>query len=163
MRERGVTVSYNSDSSEFARRLYTEAAKAVKYGGTPDAEALKFVTINPAKQLRIDSRVGSLEIGKDADFAVWSKSPVQFDTVCLQTWIEGKQYFDRIMDADRTAKRVKEREELIAKAKKIAALSSGGGAEGKDSDKSSQDFFEVELEQEFEGVVRHCDGEVEKK
>ena len=61
MRDRGVVVSFNSDSSELARHLYTEAAKAVKYGGTPEIEALKFVTLNPAKQLRIDSRVGSLE------------------------------------------------------------------------------------------------------
>ena len=63
------------------RRLNTEAAKAVKYGGTPEVEALKFVTINPAKQLRIDQRVGSLEPGKDADFVIWSRSPLDSRTV----------------------------------------------------------------------------------
>ncbi|HZJ16061.1 MAG TPA: amidohydrolase family protein, partial [Chthoniobacteraceae bacterium] len=72
MRERGVLVSFNSDSSDHARRLNFEAAKAVKYGGTAEDEALKFVTINPAKQLGIDKWVGSLEPGKDGDFAVWS-------------------------------------------------------------------------------------------
>ena len=61
---------------ELARRLNLEAAKAVKYGGTPEIEALKFVTINPAKQLQIDRRVGSLEPGKDADLVVWNGNPL---------------------------------------------------------------------------------------
>src|SRR5438067_3513936 len=74
MRERGVIVSFNSDSSDLSRRLYLEAATAVKYGGTPEEEAVKFVTLNPAKQLRIDRWVGSLEPGKEADFVIWSKS-----------------------------------------------------------------------------------------
>ena len=91
LRDRGALVSFNSDSSELARRLYTEAAKAVKYGGTPEIEALKFVTLNPARQLRMDQRVGSLEPGKDADFAIWSRPPLDSRTVCLQTWIEGKK------------------------------------------------------------------------
>src|SRR5258706_6456068 len=120
MRERGVTVSFNSDSSDLARRLYTEAAKAVKFGGTPEIEALKFVTINPAKQLHIDARVGSLEPGKDADFVIWSKSPLDSTTVCLQTWIDGKKYFDRSLAAERAAALEKERDDLIAKAKKIS-------------------------------------------
>src|SRR5207253_11113341 len=72
MHDRGVVVSFNSDSSDLARRLYLEAAKAVKYGGASEVEALKFVTLNPAKQLHIDKWVGSLEPGKDADFGVWS-------------------------------------------------------------------------------------------
>src|SRR5205085_8114938 len=112
MRERGVVVSFNSDSSELARRLYSEAAKAVKYGGTPETEALKFVTLNPAKQLRIDKYVGSLEPGKDADFVVWSKSPLDAGTVCLQTWIDGKKYFDRGVAEQHAASLAKEREEL---------------------------------------------------
>ncbi|MBI5774888.1 MAG: amidohydrolase family protein [Verrucomicrobia bacterium] len=128
MRERGVNVSFNSDSSELARRMNLEAAKAVKYGGTPEAEALKFITINPAKQLGIDKFVGSLEPGKDADFVVWSGHPLDSRSVVLQTWIDGKKYFDRALDAERTAKLKKERDELIAKAKKVLALSSGGSA-----------------------------------
>ena len=87
-------------STELARRLYLEAAKAVKYGGTSETEALKFVTLNPAKQLRIDQYVGSIEPGKDADLAIWSKSPLDSGTVCLQTWIDGKKYFDRSLNAD---------------------------------------------------------------
>jgi imidazolonepropionase-like amidohydrolase len=153
MRERGMIVSFNSDSSDFARRLYLEAAKAVKYGGTPEDEALKFVTINPAKQLRIDPWVGSLEPGKDADFVLWSKAPLDSGTVCLQTWIEGKKYFDRALNADRVTRLKKERDDLIAKAKKIAKLSGGGDAAGDDGGKS---FFQVSLEHRFDGVDRHC-------
>jgi imidazolonepropionase-like amidohydrolase len=153
MHERGVVVSFNSDSSELARRLYTEAAKAVKYGGTPELEALKFVTLNPAKQLHIEQWVGSLEPGKDADFAIWSKSPLDSGTVCLQTWIDGKKYFDRSLDGDRTAKLVKERVDLLAKAKKVAKLSGGGGGGGDDGGES---FFRVCLEHEFDGQDRHC-------
>lgn len=94
MHEAGVLVSFNSDSGELARRMNLEAAKAVKYGGVSETEALKFVTINPAKQLMIDSRVGSIEIGKDADFVIWSGSPLSTETKCLQTWIDGRKYFD---------------------------------------------------------------------
>ena len=153
MRERGVTVSFNSDSSDLARRLNTEAAKAVKFGGTPEVEALKFVTINPAKQLGIDERVGSLEPGKDADFVVWSGSPLDSRSVVLQTWIDGKKYFDRLLSAGRAASLAKERDGLIAKAKKLATLSGGGGGGGGGDDGS---FFRVALEHQFEGVDRGC-------
>jgi imidazolonepropionase-like amidohydrolase len=153
LRDRGALVSFNSDSSELARRLYTEAAKAVKYGGTPEVEALKFVTINPARQYRIDARIGSLEPGKDADFAIWSWSPLDSRTVCLQTWIEGKKYFDRALDAERIAKLEAERTALLAKAKRLAKLSGGsdgGGGGGNDL------FFRVSLEHEFDGCDRRC-------
>ena len=70
-----------------------EAAKAVKYGGLDEAEALKFVTINPAKQLRIDDRVGSLEVGKDADFVIWSGHPLSTYSICEETWLDGKNTF----------------------------------------------------------------------
>ena len=155
LRDRGVVVAFNSDSSELARRLYTEAAKAVKYGGTPEFEALKFVTINPARQLRMDQRVGSLEPGKDADFAIWSKPPLDSGTVCLQTWIDGKKYFDRALNAERIAGLEKERANLLAKAKKLAKLSAGGedGGGGGGGDDS---FFRVSLEHEFDGRDRHC-------
>ncbi len=154
MRERGVLVSFNSDSSELARRLNTEAAKAFKYGGTPEAEALKFVTLNPASQLRIDSCVGSLEQGKDADFALWAKSPLDSETACLQTWIEGKKYFDRTLAAERTARLAKEKRELLDKARKLSKGPSGPEA-GAAQD-GPDGFFRVSLEHEFDGQVRHC-------
>ena len=158
LHDRGVVVSFNSDSDFLARLLNYEAAKAVKYGGTSEAEALKFVTLNPAKQLHIDKYIGSLEPGKDADFVIWSKPPLDSTTVCLQTWIDGKKYFDRSLDAERTARLQKERADLIAKAKRIADLGGDGDDENEDDDDS---FFRVSLEHQYDGVARGCLGEVE--
>ncbi len=117
MWDRGVNVSFNSDSEDLARRLNTEAAKAVKYGGVPPEEAIKFVTLNPAKQLRIDDRVGSLEPGKDADFSVWNGSPLSPYSLCEQTWIEGRKYFDRAADLAGREVMARERDALIAQAR----------------------------------------------
>ncbi len=119
MRERGVLVSFNSDSDDFARRLNWEAAKAVRYGGVPPADALAFVTINPAKQLGIDKRVGSLEPGKDADFVVWSGDPLSAESVALETWIEGKKYFDRAADLSARTGLERERADLVGSAKRL--------------------------------------------
>lgn len=98
MASKGVVVSLNSDSDELARRLYWEAAKVVKYGGVPEAEALKMVTLNPAIQLGIDKRVGSLEVGKDADVAVFSAHPFAPDTRVELTLVDGVVRFDRAKD-----------------------------------------------------------------
>jgi len=104
MAAHGVKVSMNSDSDELARRLYWEAAKAMKYGGVSEAEALKMVTLNPAWQLGIDTRVGSIEVGKDADIAIFSRHPFAPDTRVEQTLVDGIVYFDRAKDvAARTA------------------------------------------------------------
>jgi imidazolonepropionase-like amidohydrolase len=100
MREAGVLVSFNSDDAELARRLNLEAAKAIKYGGVPEEEALKFVTLNPAKQLKIDQYVGSIEPGKSADLVVWSASPLSTLSACEQTWVDGRRYFDVKEDQD---------------------------------------------------------------
>ena len=153
MRDRGVLVSFNSDSSDHARRMYLEAAKAVKYGGTTEEEALKFVTINPAKQLRIDQRVGSLEVGKDADFAIWSTSPLDSKTVCLETWIDGKKYFDRDENTKRVAALKKERDDLIDKAKQILKQP---GRSGASDPKAEATFFQVALEHQHDFHDRHC-------
>ena len=111
----GVNVSFNSDSDELARRMNLEAAKAVKYGGLSEEEALKMVTINPAKQLKIDKYVGSLEIGKDADFVLWSGHPLSNYTVCEQTWLDGKQYFSQKKDVYYRERDEKLRNDLIQK------------------------------------------------
>ena len=104
MAAHGVRVSMNSDSDELARRLYWEAGKAVKYGGVSELEALKMVTLNPAWQLGIDQRVGSIEVGKDADIAIFSAHPFAADARVEQTLVDGVVYFDRAKDlAGRTA------------------------------------------------------------
>ena len=100
MHHAGVTVSFNSDDRELARHLNQEAAKAVKYGAVSPEEALKFVTANPAKQLRIEKYVGVLEAGKHADIVVWSGPPLSNFSRCEQTWIDGKKYFDIKADAN---------------------------------------------------------------
>lgn len=153
MRDRGVLVSFNSDSSDLARRMNLEAAKAVKYGGTPEAEALKFVTINPAKQLRIDQWVGSLENGKDGDFAIWSGSPLSTASVCLQTWIEGKKYFDRDAAKVRGDALKAERLALLDKVKKLAG--DGAGAD-KGSEAARAAFFLRALETSRHLGVEQC-------
>jgi len=130
MWDRGVAVSYNSDSDDLARRLNAEAAKAIKYGGVPPEEAIKFATLNPAKQLRIDARVGSLEVGKDADFTIWNGSPLSPYSHCEQTWIEGRKYFDRAADLAGREALAKEREALIARAREAKKEGGGGGGPG---------------------------------
>lgn len=98
MASHGVLVSLNSDSDELARRLYWEAAKAVRYGGVSEDEAFKMVTLNPAKQLRIDKWVGSIEVGKDADLAIFRSHPMAPDTRVEMTLVDGKVLFDRSKD-----------------------------------------------------------------
>jgi len=115
MHDAGVVVSFNSDDKEMGRHMNQEAAKAVKYGGVPPEEALKFVTLNPAKQLRIDEHVGSLAPGKDADLVVWSGPPLSNFSHCEQTWIDGRKYFDRA-DQEKLTKQVQEeRAHLVQK------------------------------------------------
>ena len=98
MASHGVVVSLNSDSDELARRLYWEAAKTVRYGGVSEDEAFKMVTLNPAKQLRIDKWVGSIEVGKDADLAIFRSHPFAPDTRVEMTLVDGKVMFDRSKD-----------------------------------------------------------------
>ena len=125
MHKAGVLVTYNSDSNEMARRMNLEAAKAVKYGGVSKTDALNFVTLNAAKQLRIEHRVGSLEPGKDADFVIWSGDPLSTFSRCEQTWIDGRRYFDLQEDAAMNADVNAKKSELIQKALKSKKKGSG--------------------------------------
>ena len=99
MNKVGITVAYNSDDAEMARRLNQEAAKIVKYGGVSEQEALKMVTLNPAKALHIADKVGSIKAGKDADVVLWSDNPLSIYAKSLYTIVDGTVYFDREKDA----------------------------------------------------------------
>jgi imidazolonepropionase-like amidohydrolase len=160
MRERGVLVALSSDSADVARRLNTEAAKMVKYGGLSEVEALKLVTLNPAKQLGIANRVGSLEPGKDADFVVWSGPPLDARSVVLEVWIDGRKYFDRAVEAERIEALIQERAELIAKAKRTARPArTDDGGDGNGADKEGRSFFRQSREHEYDSVEHECEEE----
>jgi imidazolonepropionase-like amidohydrolase len=120
MTRRGVLVSVNSDDAEEATHLNQEAAKSIKFGGLSHDEALKLVTLNPAIQLGIDKRVGSIDAGKDADLVIYNHDPLSAYAVVQKTLIDGRVYFDRQRDiADRPV-REKEKKALIDKQKKAA-------------------------------------------
>src|SRR4051812_6304981 len=114
MTRKGVLTSVNSDSAELARRLNTEAAKSMRWGGLSEDEAFAMVTINPAKQLRIDKRVGSLEAGKDADVVVWNHHPLSSYAIADRVYIDGTLYYDRVAEDARLSALKKEKSDLAA-------------------------------------------------
>ncbi|MBI4946597.1 MAG: amidohydrolase family protein [Bacteroidetes bacterium] len=98
MNKMGIVVAYNSDDPEMARRLNQEAAKAVKYGGVSEEDAMKFVTLNPAKLLHLDSRMGSIKVGKDADVVLWTDNPLSVYAKVDKTIVDGIVYYDADSD-----------------------------------------------------------------
>jgi imidazolonepropionase-like amidohydrolase len=113
MHEQGVLVAINSDDGEMSRRLNQEAAKSVKYGGMSEEEAWKMVTINPAKLLHLDNRVGSIKEGKDADLVLWNDHPLSVYAKAEKTMIEGVVYFDIEKDLQQRQAISSERNRLI--------------------------------------------------
>ena len=109
----GVTVAINSDDAEMSRRLNQEAAKSIKYGGMSEEEAWKMVTLNPAKLLHLDDKVGSIKVGKDADLVLWSDHPLSVYAIAEKTLIEGAVYFDIEKDKLQRAAIKKEKNKLI--------------------------------------------------
>ncbi|MHC4975483.1 MAG: amidohydrolase family protein [Planctomycetota bacterium] len=127
MHEVGVAVSFNSDSNELARRLNTEATKAVKYGDVDEHSALQFVTMNPAIQLAVDDRVGSLEVGKDADFVIWTDSPLSTFARASQTWVDGTLMYSIERDAEMRRWVRGERQRILRKLFEEDKDAKGGG------------------------------------
>ena len=115
MTDRGVLVSINSDSDEEMRHLNQEAAKTMKWGGLDEEAALRLVTLNPAMQLGIDDRVGSIDVGKDADLTVWEGHPLSMFGKPVQTYVDGKLYFDVGLDRERQAALEAEKQAHLAK------------------------------------------------
>jgi imidazolonepropionase-like amidohydrolase len=129
-----VLTSVNSDSDELARHLNHDAAKAMKYGGLTEEEALRLCTINPARQLRLDQRIGSIEVGKDADLAIWNGHPLSTYARVDTTFIEGEVYFDRQQDLTQREADRREKEERLKKEADEAAA-----AKKKDAKKGEKD------------------------
>jgi imidazolonepropionase-like amidohydrolase len=113
MTHAGVLVSVNSDSDELARRLNLEAAKTMKYGDLTEEEALRTCTINGAKELGIDQRIGSIEAGKDADVVIWTGHPLSTYSRVETTFIEGEIYFDRTRDLESRKELAREKRERL--------------------------------------------------
>jgi len=128
----GANVAINSDSAEHARRLNSEAAKMMKWGGLSEEQALSLVTINPARMLKIDARVGSIETGKDADFVIWSGHPLSAYAIVNRTYIDGVLYYDREADLKRVEEVEREKAALVA-AEKAAEKTSAPTAPGGDT------------------------------
>jgi imidazolonepropionase-like amidohydrolase len=142
MHEQGVTVAFNSDDAEMARRLNQEAAKAVRFGGVSEEDALKFVTLNPAKLLHIDQYTGSLKPGKDADVVLWSDHPLSVYAKADMTFVDGIKFFDRQED-------LRKREEVAAERNRIIQKML---AEKKDGGKMQRPSWR-------QGSHYHCDSE----
>jgi len=117
MQKKGVVVSLNSDDAELMRHLNTEASKAMKYGGVSENDALAMVTINPAKQLGIDQRVGSIEVGKDADLVIYDKYPLSDYAKVEKVLIDGTVYFDRDKAVSAAKATAAEKQKLLDKIK----------------------------------------------
>ncbi len=129
MQQVGLNVAINSDDAEMARRLNQEAAKSIKYGGMSEVDALNMVTINPAKMLHVDNKVGSIKVGKDADLVLWSDNPLSIYAKAEKTIVDGIIYFDREKDAAMRIQNQTEKARLLQKlaAAKKAPDSPGGG------------------------------------
>lgn len=115
MMQAGVNTAINSDNAEMARRLNQEAGKLVKYGGVSQEEAWKTVTLNPAKMLRIDNRVGTIEVGKDADLVLWTDNPLSVYAKANKTWVDGILYFDADTQAIKDNAVAQEKNRIIQK------------------------------------------------
>jgi imidazolonepropionase-like amidohydrolase len=128
MTRKGVIVSLNSDSAELMRHLNDEAAKTMKYGGLSETEALSLITINPAKQLLIDNRVGSIEAGKDADLTIFDKHPLSNFSKVEKVYIDGQLYFDRDHDLAERPVQDAEKKKLLDKEKEQQRRPAPGAA-----------------------------------
>ncbi|SJZ41251.1 Imidazolonepropionase [Chitinophaga eiseniae] len=115
MHKVGVVTAINSDDAEMARRLNQEAGKIVKYGGVPEEEALKMVTLNPARLLHVDNRMGSIKVGKDADLVLWSDNPLSIYAKAEKTIVDGIVEFDRDYDLQLRQRIAAERNRLVQK------------------------------------------------
>jgi imidazolonepropionase-like amidohydrolase len=149
MHEQGIVVAINSDDAEMGARLNQEAGKIVKYGGVTAEEALKMVTLNPAKLLHLDDRMGSLKVGKDADFVVWNNEPLSIYARAEKTYIDGTCYFNLEEDEKARDAFAAERERII---QKMEAAKNGGASTRKPQPKTPYHFHCDSMDETSKGI-----------
>ena len=149
MYEQGIVVAINSDDAEMGARLNQEAGKIVKYGGVPAEEALKMVTLNPAKLLHLDDRMGSLKVGKDADFVIWNNEPLSIYARAEKTYIDGACYFSLEEDEKSRKAFTAERERII---QKMEAAKNGGASTRKPQPKTPHHFHCDSMDETSKGI-----------
>ena len=152
----GVTTAFNSDDAEMARRLNQEAGKSVLYGGVPEEDALKFVTLNPARILHIDNKVGSLKPGKDADVVVWSSHPLSIYAKAEKTFVDGIMYWDIDRDAQVQKAQTTEKARII---QKLLASKSIGARTQRSVGQAPPPLYHCESEEDYWAEMNQLKGE----
>jgi adenine deaminase len=148
----GVVTSINSDDAEMARRLNQEAAKVVKYGRISEEEAWKMVTLNPARLLLIDHRVGSIKAGKDADVVLWSDNPLSIYARAEATWVDGIRYYDQARDLELRQRIAEERQRLV---QKMMTAKANGASTRKPGPSGSRLYHCDDVDDELDGHHGH--------
>ncbi len=157
----GITTAFNSDDAEMARHLNQEAGKSVLYGGVPEEEALKLVTLNPAKMLHIDNKVGSIKVGKDADVVIWSANPLSIYAKAEKTFVDGIAYWDMDRDAQLQVAQKTEKARIIQKL--LESKNAGARTQRAFGDRpprlyaceTEEDYWAEQNQLEMEGANNH--------
>jgi imidazolonepropionase-like amidohydrolase len=152
----GVTTAFNSDDAEMARHLNQEAGKAVLYGGVPEEDALKFVTLNPARILHVDDKVGSIKVGKDADVVLWSDHPLSIYAKAEKTFVDGIAYWDMERDAQVQQTQKTEKARII---QKLAESKSAGARTQRSFGERPPRLYACETEEDYWAEQNQMEGE----
>ena len=152
----GITTAFNSDDAEMARHLNQEAGKSVLYGGVPEEEALKLVTLNPAKMLHIDNKVGSIKVGKDADVVIWSANPLSIYAKAEKTFVDGVAYWDIDRDAQVQKAQKAEKARII---QKLLDSKNAGARTQRSFGERAPRLYHCESEEDYWAEINQMEGE----
>ena len=152
----GITTAFNSDDAEMARHLNQEAGKSVLYGGIPEEEALKLVTLNPAKMLHIDNKVGSIKVGKDADVVIWSANPLSIYAKAEKTFVDGVAYWDIDRDAEVQKAQKAEKARII---QKLLDSKNAGARTQRSFGERAPRLYHCESEEDYWAEANQMEGE----
>ncbi|RZK55333.1 MAG: amidohydrolase, partial [Pedobacter sp.] len=152
----GITTAFNSDDAEMARHLNQEAGKSVLYGGVPEEEALKLVTLNPAKMLHIDNKVGSLKVGKDADVVIWSANPLSIYARAEKTFVDGIAYWDMDRDAQVQVAQKAEKARIV---QKLLESKNAGARTQRPMGERTPRLYHCESQEDYWAELNQMEGE----